>query len=135
MKIILNKCYGGFNVSQEGYELYAKKKGLKLYFYRTHYSTPPLYTKIDKMDIFSHCFVKDFGNEATISDNDFEKYNLYLDSSYRTDPILIEVVEELGDKASGRGGRLRVVEIPDGLDYVIDDYDGIETLHEKVREW
>ena len=23
----------------------------------------------------------------------------------------------------------------DDLDYVIDDYDGIETLHQKVQEW
>jgi hypothetical protein len=30
---------------------------------------------------------------------------------------------------------LVVVEIPDGLDYVIDDYDGFETLHERVEEW
>lgn len=27
MKVILNKCFGGFCVSQEAYELYAKKKG------------------------------------------------------------------------------------------------------------
>lgn len=33
MKIILNKCYGGFDVSKEAYMLYAKKKGLSLYQY------------------------------------------------------------------------------------------------------
>ena len=48
---------------------------------------------------------------------------------------MIEVVEELGEKASGRYGHLVVVEIPDGMDYVIDDYDGIETLHENVKVW
>lgn len=46
-----------------------------------------------------------------------------------------ECVEELGEKANGKYSRLEVVEIPDGLDYVIDDYDGIETLHENVRCW
>ena len=48
---------------------------------------------------------------------------------------MIEVVEELGEKASGRFGNLKVVEIPDDLEYVIDEYDGIETLHQKVKEW
>ena len=48
---------------------------------------------------------------------------------------MVEVVEELGDKASGFYGKLKVVEIPDGLSYVIDDYDGIETLHEDVPIW
>ena len=34
-KVILNKCYGGFDVSKEAYELYAKKKGLTLYQYES----------------------------------------------------------------------------------------------------
>lgn len=29
MKIILNKCFGGFEVSETGYRLYAKKKGIE----------------------------------------------------------------------------------------------------------
>ena len=33
MKIILNKCYGGFDVSPAGHKLYAKKKGFELYPY------------------------------------------------------------------------------------------------------
>ena len=32
-KIILNKCYGGSDLSKKAYELYAKKKGLELYTY------------------------------------------------------------------------------------------------------
>ena len=30
MKIILNKCYGGFGVSSEAYKLYAEKKGIEI---------------------------------------------------------------------------------------------------------
>lgn len=33
MKIILNKCYGGFDVSDKAYELYTEKKGISLYRY------------------------------------------------------------------------------------------------------
>ena len=33
-KVILNKCYGGFDVSLKGYQLYAKKKGIDLFVYK-----------------------------------------------------------------------------------------------------
>lgn len=97
-KVILNKCYGGFGISRKAYELYAKKKGLK------------------------------------ISDDEKDK-RPPIDYRYREDKTLIEVVEELGEEANGRYADLKIVEIPDDLNYTIDDYDGIETLHQKVQEW
>lgn len=39
------------------------------------------------------------------------------------------------DEASGRLAELEVVEIPDGTDWEIDDYDGVETIHEKHQSW
>lgn len=139
-KVILNKCYGGFDVSKEAYLLYAKKKGLNLYIYEGEFiknSKDFIYKKItdDNNSIFVNYFTKDFGDISKISNEEFEKYCLYLKDGHREDPILIEVVEELGEKASGRYGNLKIVEIPDDLDYVIDEYDGIETLHQKVQEW
>lgn len=53
----------------------------------------------------------------------------------RTDPLLIQVVEELGDKASSRYANLKIIEIPDGIDWEIDEYDGLETIHEVHRSW
>ena len=113
MKIILNKCFGGFDVSPQGYELYAKKKGVEL---------------------FKYYFTKDFGEIAKISEEDYEKYNLYLREESRQDQTLIEVVEELGEKASGRFGNLEVVEIPDNSFYKIDEYDGLETIYYSATE-
>lgn len=52
----------------------------------------------------------------------------------REDEVLIDIVERLGEKANVYS-ELVIVEIPEDLDYIIDDYDGIETLHEKVKEW
>lgn len=136
-KVILNKCFGGFDVSKEAYMLYAKKKGLTLYLYESEFINRKfIYKKVnDDNSIFRHYFIKDMGDNVEISNEDYEKYCLYLKDEYREDPILIEVVEELGEKASGRFGNLKVVEIPDDLEYVIDEYDGIETLHQKVEEW
>lgn len=136
-KVILNKCYGGFDISKEAYMLYAKKKGLTLYLYESNYISPRkfIYKKTNDETLFIHYFTKDMGDNVEISNEDYEKYCLYLREEHREDPVLIEVVEELGEKANGRFGYLKVVEIPDDLDYVIDEYDGIETLHQKVEEW
>lgn len=136
-KVILNKCFGGFDVSKEAYMLYAKKKGLTLYLYESEFINRKfIYKKVnDDNSIFRHYFIKDMGDNVEISNEDYEKYCLYLKDEHREDPFLIEVVEELGEKASGRFGNLKVVEIPDDSEYVIDEYDGIETLHQKVEEW
>jgi hypothetical protein len=50
--------------------------------------------------------------------------------------LLVEVVVRLGsERASGRLAKLKVIEIPDGIDWILYDYDGIETVHEKHRSW
>lgn len=134
-KIILNKCFGGFGLSKEGYELYAKKKGLKLISYNSKVENGKfIYRKTDKEDIFNHYFTKDLGDNVEISDEDYEKYHLYLREKAREDKTLIEVVEELGEKASGMCGKLKVVEIPDNAHYVIDEYDGIEIIYYSESE-
>lgn len=67
---------------------------------------------------------KDFGIE---SDD-------YL--AFRSDPRLIAAIEQVGIKqAAGELAELAIVDIPDGLAYAIDEYDGIETVHEAHRSW
>ena len=131
MKIILNKCYGGFDVSDEAYELYAEKKGISLYRYWNDYQNKTMHKGSGRITYY---FTEDFGDSVENDKIDW-KTHLYLNSGHRSDPTLIEVVEELGKKASGNYGNLVVVEIPDNMDYVIDEYDGVETLHENVRTW
>jgi len=46
----------------------------------------------------------------------------------RTDPILVQVVEELGDSASGRFANLQICELEKGTLYRIDEYDGYESV-------
>jgi hypothetical protein len=56
--------------------------------------------------------------------------------AYRSDKRLISAIEEIGvDKASAEFAQLKIVEIPDGIEYEIDDYDGMETIREKHRSW
>lgn len=135
-KVILNKCFGGFGLSKEAYELYAKKKGISVFHYIQENLKKEIYTyATDDNRTFDFYFTKDFGDNVYISDEDFKEYFLNLDEKFREDKTLIEVVEELGEKANAFYSNLKIVEIPDDLDYVIDNYDGIETLHQKVKEW
>ena len=53
----------------------------------------------------------------------------------RADPLLVQVVEELGDKANGSHAKLKIVEIPDGVKWEIDQYDGMESVDEVHRSW
>ena len=49
----------------------------------------------------------------------------------RDDPALIAIVEELGTAANGDAAELQVIEIPDGVEWEIDEYDGFERVAEK----
>ena len=46
----------------------------------------------------------------------------------RADPVLVQVVEELGDAANTRFSDLRITELPVGTKYRIDEYDGNESV-------
>lgn len=59
-------------------------------------------------------------------------YEYHLD---RKDPNLVKVVEILGREADGKHAELKIVDIPDGIQYTIEEYDGIEHIAEKHRTW
>ena len=65
--------------------------------------------------------------------NDFSVHGIK-----RTDPVLIQVVEELGEEANGSSSRLKIEEIPNGSYYRISEHDGWEELmlkEEYNTEW
>ena len=62
------------------------------------------------------------------SNNRYKKTDIYL--IQRDDPLLISVVEELGEKANGKCANLKIVDIPEEYIncYEIDEYDGLEKI-------
>lgn len=53
----------------------------------------------------------------------------------RTDSILIEIIKELGEAGNGDYAELKIIEIPDDIDWEIDEYDGMEKAVEVHRYW
>lgn len=133
MKVVINKSHGGFGLSHDAVMLYAKKKGITLYcehnsYYNNYFLCPvDEYKKIEAEERLK-----------PIGSNRYEKANA-LSFSYhnmvRTDLVLIEVVEELGDNANGQYAKLKVVNIPDNVAYEIHEYDGLEHIAEVHRTW
>jgi len=56
---------------------------------------------------------------------DFSPYDFEND---RSDPVLVQVVEELGKKANTDYSNLQIRELPAGTKYRIDEYDGSESV-------
>jgi len=48
---------------------------------------------------------------------------------------LIAVIEELGEEANGRCAEIAIVEIPDDVEWEVDEYDGKEWVAEIHRTW
>jgi len=138
MKIAVNKCYGGFSLSYDAMKRLSELKGYKIYCYRqTKYNYKDgidEYKKIDipnKNDLFIYYFSEDLG-ETT---NELRGQLLSQSDIIRNDPDLIQVIEELGNKANGKCANIRVVDIPDDINWEIEEYDGSEWISECHRTW
>ena len=89
MKVVINKSFGGFQLSQKALDLY---------------------------------------NEIT-GKNQTDPFNFD-----RTDSALIQVVEALGEEAEDDCW-IEIVDIPDGVEWEMRNYDGQESIHEVHRSW
>ena len=137
MKVVINKCFGSFSLSLKGLEKYLALQGKKAFFYKAEYTSYYRekyikYTNIDNDDIFVVCSDVDLGDKI---ENIPDEHFVFNRDIKRNDPYLIQTVEELGEAASGRCADLKIVDIPDDVDWEIDEYDGMETVEEKHRTW
>lgn len=138
MKIAINKCYGGFSLSDKAIEMIMKRKGLGCYRYKqtkfSYHDGSDEYIRVDdnESNSFIHYSTTDLGKKIEKIPDENYWYDGNLE---RTDEDMISVIEELGDEASGRYGHVAIVEVPDDVDWEIDDYDGWESIHEKHRSW
>lgn len=144
MKVVINKCYGGFSISSAAIERIAKLKNKKCFLFKAIYpndSLTPYFVKISKKEAVNlkltsslYCFDIDNPNDIDI-DKLFDNHYLTCRPKDRSDPILVQVVEELGEKANGDFAELKVIKIPDNINYTIEEYDGMEHIAENHRTW
>ena len=59
----------------------------------------------------------------------------FSDYGKRNSPELIACVKKLGKLANGRHANLKIIEIPDDIEWEIYEYDGIESIHKKHQSW
>ena len=106
MKLVLNKCYGGFSLSHAAIMRYCSHAGITVYAHPTEWG--------------GHIY-------TTGISEDSESFNEY--DIERTDPSLVMTVEELGTAAaSGPCAALEVLDMHSGQLYRIMNYDGSEWL-------
>jgi hypothetical protein len=152
IKVMINKCYGGFSVSLRALIEYHRLKDQPLYFYKdlSHLNpfspleeqyeriTEDEALEIDALHQAWHLSTIPIEESGDVNEGFVSQYNWGdhgWDISNRADPVMIEVVEALGKAANGRCANIEVVEIPSDIEWYIDDYDGIETIHEPHRSW
>lgn len=146
MEVVINRCFGGFGLSDTAYEKLIEW-GVPVREYveqkrdpETHlYQPEPLndgQVIFDReltppgADGFSKLY-HDYKGKTRFSQRYWETWT----DSNRTHPLVVRVVEELGEAANGSCASLAIVRIPDGTDYEIDEYDGNEHIAETHRTW
>jgi hypothetical protein len=114
--IVINRCHGGFGLSHEATMLYSELAKLNLK------PVEGTYFKVTGFDYY-------------IDGNEKDEFFWYDNRLKRDDPDLVSVVRKLGDKANSRFADLKVVEVPEDVEWEIHEYDGMEWVAEKHRTW
>jgi hypothetical protein len=120
MEVIINNCYGGFGLSDAAIERCCE---LGLSCTTFDQNCKPLDPQADFALLNLEMFSK--------------KFRILNELKIRTNPVVISVVRELGDKAKNSLSDPKIIEIPfDSTEgWHIQDYDGLEKVVENHRSW
>ena len=124
-KVVYNACYGGFGLSKEAIQRYWEIKGQQVWIEDalwgfTVWLVPPEERVVQKE------WRSMTQEERTDFNERYSKQTWYDRNVSRHDPILVQVVEELGEKADGMCAKLAIAEVSGP--YRIDEYDGFESV-------
>lgn len=103
------------------------------------------YNSILKRKIMQKIVISDRHGGFGLSDEAMQLYkiltgiapqaNFYDHEIPRDSSQLVQIVEQLGERANGKYSRLKVVEVPVGVEWHISEYDGSEWVAENHRTW
>jgi hypothetical protein len=112
--IVINTKHGGFGLSKEARLLYLERAGIA-------------YTLISGPDRHTESL---YGPQVRVNDNNWRDNDIARD-----DPILVDVIRQLGRQADGSHAKLKIVEVPAGVKWNVAEYDGLEWVEEVHRTW
>ncbi len=113
MKVAINTRIGGFTLSHEAIVAYWTQKGCVVEVKPTEWER--------------YCSYTADGEPVSAGGKDIPRH----------DPVLIQIIEEMKEAAAvGCYCTLKLVDIPDGVEYIIQTADdGTEWVAEKHRTW
>jgi len=118
MKIAINTSFGGFGISEQAFEALLTRKNIEFDVVETEKSWR--------------------GNDYYLAGrphSDSTYISFYDFYQQRNDPDLIAVIEQMGEAANGKYADIKIVDIPDDIDWHIVEYDGLEHVAEAHRTW
>lgn len=117
MKVVINNRYGGFSLSRKAF-LRLRELGEK--------------TALSEPDYGEGW---DDNSGPRIPLGPVNGRGCFCRDVPRNSRLLIQVIKELGEDANGEWASLKVVTIPNGVEWYIEEYDGMEHVAEKHRIW
>lgn len=118
MKLVLNKCRGQFDLSELAIAHYAKRKGIALFLMRDYETL--LGKKYRKNFYYTKPKEKRINKDDGVWD---------IQTIKRNDPVLIDIIVELGEKCNSSISRLTIEEIDDNIKWEIVEDDGMENVN------
>jgi len=112
--IVINTIYGGFSLSKKAVLMYLELSG-------TEYTLEPQADRDTQTRL---------GDRIIVNGQEFWGRRIP-----RNDPALVATVRRLGRESSGDYAKLKIVEIPAGVSWTVEDYDGKEWVAETHRTW
>lgn len=117
-KVVFNKCYGGYSLSDEAIDWLAEHGSERTRQF------------IVRKRLEAYGKTKDCDSRVRLTSDSTEKFYVMkavTNFLERHDPDLVAVVESLGDRANGTFAELSIEQI-EGNVYLIEEYDGKETI-------
>ncbi len=127
-KVVYNACYGGFGLSKEAIQRYWEIKGQQVWIEDALWGfTVWLVPPEERLKQKSNEKFTAMSQDERIAYNKAYSAQTWCGRNVdRHDPVLVQVVEELGDKASAQFAKLRIAQVYGP--YRIDEYDGFESV-------
>lgn len=138
--IVINDCHGGFGLSAMAIGRYHDIMNQPVWIetnrmcslVKTVWLVPP----DQRVELPGSKEWQTMTDQEKLNYNDRYNNQVWSDRDLvRDDPVLIQVVRELGTKANAPVAKLKIVEIPASVEWQIEEYDGKEWVAERHRTW